>query len=110
MKIGEVDVDIDLNNAYTYSRSDSEALDSLQVQTPTFRNHAKLEHGRRLPNVTLRLDIITFVNVIMFPKFAHHFTTITLCNKIWVMSCPWGFDCRTLFVGSKPPKRPFFPL
>jgi len=24
---------------------------------------------------------------------------ITLCNKIWVMSCPWGFDCRTLFVG-----------
>ena len=24
---------------------------------------------------------------------------ITLCNKIWVMSCPWGFDYRTLFVG-----------
>jgi len=24
---------------------------------------------------------------------------ITQCNKIWVMSCPWGFDCRTLFVG-----------
>jgi len=24
---------------------------------------------------------------------------ISLCNKIWVMSCPWGFDCRTLFVG-----------
>ena len=27
------------------------------------------------------------------------FVNITLCNKIWVMSCPWGFDCRTLFVG-----------
>ena len=24
---------------------------------------------------------------------------LLLCNKIWVMSCPWGFDCRTLFVG-----------
>ena len=24
---------------------------------------------------------------------------ITLCNKIWVMSCPWSFDCQTLFVG-----------
>jgi len=25
--------------------------------------------------------------------------SITLCNKTWVMSCPWGFDCQTLFVG-----------
>ena len=24
---------------------------------------------------------------------------ITQCNKVWVMSCPWGFDCRTSFVG-----------
>ena len=33
------------------------------------------------------------------PLFLKKGDIITLYNKIWVMSCPWGFDCRTLFVG-----------